>query len=443
MLLEFKTSNYKSFKNETVFSMIPAPRQTGLDYSIQSEKIASKKYSALSSAVIYGPNASGKTNLIGAIDTMRAIVLRGNIRNTETFSSPNPAAYILELIPNCSDKACPTSFYIKFVEQKMAFVYTFTVMLGDFLEKDYPRKIVSESLYVNEKLVFERGDKLVVKHSSKFMTYLNSSITNKFQSAIEIAENGLNNDELFLCNGFKTIFSKELASIILNWFDKKFIVIYRSDAVKVMQTFADPKDNAIYITKTLTDAAKEFGITANALGYKIEEGNEAVLCSLIEDKKFAIPADKFESYGTIRFINEFPLVIQALISGATLVMDEFDASIHPMALMNIITVFHNDDININHSQLIFNTHNPIFLNASLFRRDEIKFVERDELTNSSVHYALSDFKTSDGVRKGEDYMSNYFLSRYGAIKDVDFAPILEEIIAKYGVKIDDGKKEAL
>ena len=77
MLLDFKFSNYKSFYDETNFSMTPAPQQTGLDYSILSEKIGAKKYRGLSSAVIYGPNASGKTNLIGAMDTMRAIVLRG------------------------------------------------------------------------------------------------------------------------------------------------------------------------------------------------------------------------------------------------------------------------------------------------------------------------------------------------------------------------------
>ena len=127
-------------------------------------------------------------------------------------------------------------------------------------------------------------------------------------------------------------------------------------------------------------------------------------------KTTAVAADIFESYGTIRFINMFPLVIKAMQTGGTLVVDEFDASIHPMALMSIINVFHNDDVNIHHAQLIFNTHNPIFLNSNLFRRDEIKFVERDD------------------VRKHEDYMSKYFISQYGAIKDIDFTPIFEEIL---------------
>ena len=162
-----------------------------------------------------------------------------------------------------------------------------------------------------------------------------------------------------------------------------------------------------------------------------------MLISIIDDEdvQAVLPAEMYESYGTVRFVNEFPLIINTLLNGGTLVMDEFDASIHPMALMNIINIFHNDDINIHHAQLIFNTHNPIFLNANLFRRDEIKFVERDENTHISEHYSLSDFKTfgERGVRKGEDYMKNYFVNQYGAIKDIDFSPILESILQEGAV----------
>lgn len=149
-------------------------------------------------------------------------------------------------------------------------------------------------------------------------------------------------------------------------------------------------------------------------------------------KELRFPAELFESYGTIRFVNMFPLVVNALLNGGTLIVDEFDASIHPMALMNIINIFHNDEINIHHAQLIFNTHNPIFLNSNLYRRDEIKFVERDEETHFSSHYSLSDFGTTgkSGVRKNEDYMKNYFVDRYGAIKDIDFTPIFEELMSR-------------
>ena len=112
-------------------------------------------------------------------------------------------------------------------------------------------------------------------------------------------------------------------------------------------------------------------------------------------------------------------------------MDEFDASIHPMALMNIINIFHNDEVNIHHAQLIFNTHNPIFLNSNMFRRDEIKFVDRDEETHASTIYALSDFGTAgeNGVRKGDDYMKNYFIDRYGAISEIDFTDLIKSALS--------------
>ncbi len=432
MLLGFKTKNYKSFANEMCFSMTPAPKQKGLDYSILTMNGGNRKYKGLSTAVIYGPNASGKTNVIGAMDTFRAIVLRGNIRNADT-ASLNYAAYSLELIPNCNGTNAPTEFSIRFVDNGLLIEYSVIADLGTFLDKDYPRKILEESLLVNEKQVFLRKETLTVELPVTIREYVNKSIKRKTPKMLEIAESSLVDTELFLTNGFKSIYAQKLVTAILNWFSDRFIVICHADDLRLARKLTDPKANTIYVEKTLTDAAKAFGITANALGYKPstdQEREDFELYSIFGNK--ILPAEVFESYGTIRFINEFPLVILALLNGATIVMDEFDASIHPMALMNIINIFHNDEINKKCAQLIFNTHNPIFLDASLLRRDEIKFVERDDETGNSEHYALSDFRTEDGIRKGEDYLNNYFVSRYGAMKDIDFYPVLEKVMSESG-----------
>ena len=430
MLLEFRTRNYKSFAEEMVFSMTPAPKQKGLDYSVVTQKAGGKDYKGLCSAVIYGPNASGKTNVIGAMDTFKSIVLRGNINNANALSM-NIAASSLELIPNCNGTAAPTEFGIRFVDNGLLVDYSIIIDLGTFLDKDYQRKILEEQLTVNGKQVFRRDESLDVQLPSVIKDYVNKSIKRKTAKMLDLAKDSLTDTELFLNNGFKSIYAQKLTAAILDWFSKRFIVVCHAEDMRIVRKFVDPKANTIYIEKTLTDAARVFGITANALGYKTnsdKEGQDVTLVSIFENK--LIPAEVFESYGTIRFVNEFPLVILALINGGTLVMDEFDASIHPMALMNIINIFHNDGVNRNGAQLIFNTHNPIFLDATLLRRDEIKFVERDEATGNSIHYALSDFKTADGIRKGEDYMNNYFVSRYGAIRDVDFSPILESVISR-------------
>lgn len=444
MLLEFKTKNYKSFVEEVVFSMVAAPKQKGLDYSLMKANVKGKEIKGLSSSVIYGPNAAGKTNIIGAMDVLRAIVLRGNIRNSEEKSSPNPAAAALELIPNNQEtEGKPVYFSVEFYEEadgnKFRILYELEIDMGIFLDEEYSRRIISENLSVNGEPIYQRNDDLHIGKMKVIKEYLSDVTEQNLESASEIAKNSLSQDELFLTNGFKLVFSQKFAKLIVDWLANKFMVIYRADSMQLIKRFADPKKKAVYVEKTTDKAAKLFGINSNAVGYVVSEDEpDAKLYSVFRNvkskKSAAIAAEIFESYGTIRFINMFPLVIKAIQTGGTLVVDEFDASIHPMALMNIINIFHNDDINIHHAQLIFNTHNPIFLNSNLFRRDEIKFVERDDERHQSILYSLSDFGTTGdkGVRKHEDYMSKYFISQYGAIKDIDFTPIFEEILDREG-----------
>lgn len=437
MLLEFRTKNYKSFVEEASFSMIAAPKQKGLDYSVFKTKINKTQIKGLCSSVIYGPNASGKTNIIGAMDTLRAIVLRGNIRNTEEKNVSNPAAGALDLIPNNTLKeSAPVEFYIDFLENGLRVQYALSLDLGAFLDTEYERKILKETLYLNENLIFNRDDELELGSFDPFKEHLSDAAKLNLESIVQIAKTSLVDDELFLTNAFKLIYSQSIAKLITEWFTNKFMVICHADSMQLIQRFADPKKKTVYVEKTTNDAAKLFGVNSNAIGYVVgEDDAEPKLCSLFsnlkDDRSVAVKADIFESYGTIRFINSFPLVIRAIQTGGTLVIDEFDASIHPMALMSIINIFHNDEINVNHAQLIFNTHNPIFLNSNLFRRDEIKFVERDDESHTSTVYALSDFGTSGdkGVRLHEDYLKNYFISQYGAIKDIDFTPIFEDLLS--------------
>lgn len=157
MLLEFRTQNYKSFLEEVSFSMLAAPKQKGLDYSVYEKK---DEFRCLCSSVIYGPNAAGKSNIIGAIDTFRAIVLRGHIRNIEEQLLQNPAASALELIPNNAlTEPVPTKFYIDFYEQRLRVQYSVSLDLGLFLNDDYPRRVLEEEFFVNGVRVFHRSEK--------------------------------------------------------------------------------------------------------------------------------------------------------------------------------------------------------------------------------------------------------------------------------------------
>ena len=289
---------------------------------------------------------------------------------------------------------------------------------------------------VNEKVVFDRRLETVSLGdlgSGTLAEQLSDAFRENKAAAINFIS-GFSRDELFLTNGFKQIVSPRLSARVTGWFDRGLTVVYRADRLKTVQGAGLP-DKAVYINETIDAAAKEFGVSSNALGFVVPEGESTPrLSSIFADAEGnlvrAVPAEDYESYGTVRFVNLFPLVARAIATGGTLVVDEFDASIHPMALMSIVSVFHNDDINRHGAQLVFNTHNPVFLNGNVFRRDEIKFVERDRETGGSTCYALSDFGTSgpSGVRKGDDYMKSYFVSRYGAIEDIDFSPVFEELM---------------
>lgn len=439
MLLEFRFQNYKSFHEGTSFSMMAAPKQKGLDYSLFNIKNHGKGIKVLCSSVIYGSNAAGKTTVVGAMDTFRSIVLRGNIRNSEDTSSPNYAASNLSLIPNqMLTKPEPVEFYIDFVVDKFRVQYSIVVDLGLFLDSKYERKILSEVLNINSNTVFERkltknqSVSLKVDSSKDIAPFFSKTPKVDNDSAVMIAMDGLDREELFLTGGFKLIFSQSLVKMITDWFTNQFIVIYRADAAYLKRRFSNLEENSIYVSETLNDAISLFGVNANQVGYATNKDSEPDLVSLIstgDNQSVVLPADIYESYGTLRFINLFPIVIRALRTGATLVVDEFDASIHPIALMNILNLFHNDEINVHHAQLIFNTHNPIFLNANLLRRDEIKFVERDSDNYTSSLFALSDFGTAgeNGVRKNDDYLKCYLANQYGGIADVDFSSVFEEI----------------
>ena len=122
MLLEFRAKNYRSFKDEFVFSMIPAAKQKDLSYSVLKKNAGGREYKALCSSVVYGPNAAGKSNIISAMDTLKKILQRGNVLNPDESSVTriNPPSVYLDLIPFISgDENNPTSFFIKFITEDM------------------------------------------------------------------------------------------------------------------------------------------------------------------------------------------------------------------------------------------------------------------------------------------------------------------------------------
>lgn len=434
MLLEFKGNNFKSFGTEFDFRMTTENRLTELLYSILSEMIGKKEVKALSASVIYGPNAAGKTSIINAMSCFRQIVLRGNIRNSETDRTNDHVSANMNLIPfKFNDEIKPVVFDILFTYGGFKYRYLLSFVVGRFLQDNFKRYIDNEQLWINDKKIYERSkNKVDYLDVSSLKDELNIGYDKKNTVGVQkmMSEN-ITRESLLLTTDFNSFCSKTVVSRITKWFEHDFLVVNSSNHAVFLP---NNKEGTAVIDSYINKIAKEAGILGSDFAYVNDaESHEPKLVTVLskDDQKISgIDATKIESAGTMRLISIMPVVLRALKTGATLVMDEFDASLHPSIIMNLISIFHNDEVNINHAQLIFNSHNPLYLNNKLLRRDEIKFVERNEETQSSELYELADFRTNGetSVRKTSDYMKNYFVNRYGAIIDMDFTDIITDMM---------------
>ena len=439
MLLSFSCKNFKSFSKEAVLNMVPEKRLSELRYSILDENANGRKISAPSTSVIYGPNAAGKTSLINALSCFKRIVLRGNIRDAESDILRDRVSNAMSFIPFAfSDTVEPVTFDISFSNGSHKFRYSLSMNLGGFLEKESKRCIVFEQLEMDDKTIFTRTEREVEYLELKSIKdMLNVGYKQEETSEIRnTMSKNLDSESLLLTSDFNSFCSKKIVNEIGRWFSTGLMVMNSADRTMMHPADSVFGENAI-IDIDINKIAKEAGIFGSDFAYVKDEKSHSVrLVSVLKkeekNKSFkGLDSELIESAGTLHLISVMPAVIMALKRGATFIVDEFDASLHPMIVMNIISIFHNDEVNTKKAQLIFNTHNPIYLNSKLLRRDEIKFVERDKETKESILYSLSDFKAngSVSVRKTSDYMKNYFISRYGAIVDMDFTDIIKNCLA--------------
>ena len=424
MLLGFSCKNFKTYREETVFSMVPDTIREHSE-SLLPVTLKGKTIKALPTSVIYGPNAAGKTNIIAGMDFFRCIVLSGNVQNIQNFGSINPVVSNPWLAPNIHAETEPVEFAVEFVSQNLKIEYMIGVDLHRVKDTHSVRvllpQVISERLTVADVDIFLRKGEHLDFQIDSIQDFL---IEGWDKKALEMAQKNIQKTELFLCNGFKNLISQKITEIILKWFMMNFRTFY---AFHKIQSYPAGMQNETLtpLSKELEEAVRSFGINQNRLAfYRHEQLAMPVKFSIVNNEP--IPSDQYESLGTLRFLDMFQLIIDAFRYGQTLVFDEFDASIHPSAVKSIINAFHNKEVNVNRAQIIFNTHNPFFLDRRLFRRDEIKFVDRSDETGESELYQLSDFRNEPGNSRKDPrvYLKNYFVHRYGAIREFDFTPYL-------------------
>ncbi len=423
MLISYSFENFRSFKDKTILSM-KASSQTTFNENL----IRRHNERVLPCSVIYGANAGGKSNIISSLDFLKNIVIAGSVSQNIT-SLQN-----LELCPFAHDSEDkPISFRIDFTNNGKRLVYSLSVLVK-VLEHG-PRSIVYEQLEIVENkkpiTLFIRNEnslKIASDNKSASILKINS------ETLCDIEQNliaNLDPAELFLSRGFKSIINAEIADTVINFFAEKLHVItdFTLKTATLRVSAKETLKGNFAIWNNILDAfvhGADFGPQNIFFKNKsVDDTNSAdmELYSVYGNNKTLIPAILMESRGTLKLI-DFALVFQNFfLNGGTFIIDEFDAALHPEIVKGIISLFHDQSLNKDGSQLIFTTHNPIYLNNKIFRRDQIKFVEKDRSSFKSFLYSLADFGSSE-VRNDENFLINYFKGKYTSLPFIDFAELL-------------------
>ena len=329
-------------------------------------------------------------------------------------------------------------FEIDFIYGEKRLEFGFEVQVSTF--KKETRSIVSEFLtYIDKSgqktnIYTREQNKIKISKDKKALSIIefDEKLLKQFEKKIN--EN-IDETELFLSRAFKSTISNELADMVLDFFKEELVVVSDFTLKKTNLTFSledSPKKDFFAWNKILDGFVKNADFGPQGIAFKSnktedKESSSMELVSIYKyhDENIVIPAELMESRGTLKLV-DFAIPFEKLFkSGGVFVLDEFDAAIHPELIKGILALFNDSELNKAGAQLIFTTHNPIYLNNKIFRRDQIRFVEKDADSYESVIYSLADFGAEE-VRNDHNYLINYFKGNYGALPFIDFSKLLKQ-----------------
>lgn len=364
---------------------------------------------------------------------MREIILQGGI----DANAPNLTE--LEICPFAYNAASkPMGFDIAFENGGRCFQYTLMIEVEPFSSRE-KRRIVSEMLAMSngKRLVslFMRDESKVSFQRTKPVLDMlggNEKLLNELEERIN---KNLDPTRLFLTNAFKSIINSEIADAVIGFFrDQLFVVSdFTLKSTNLMFSMEKlPGADFVAWNRMLDVFVKSADFGPQKIMFRSKKTDDAHtapmhLVSLYDvgDKQVMLPADMMESRGTIKLVDFAIPFVERFAKGGVFVIDEFDSAIHPELVKGIIALFNDPNVNKEGAQLVFTTHNPIYLNNKIFRRDQILFVEKDRESYRSVLYSLADFGSAD-VRNDQNYLINYFKGNYGALPYIDFAGLLKQ-----------------
>ena len=439
MLIEFSVQNFMSFKERTTLSMVAA--RSFKEHQESHVIETTRNFKLLKSAVIYGNNASGKSNLTKAMMFMKATVINSLTSALEGNSDRKFNFQKFALDARSENE--PAFFEIVFLVNGIIYRYGFEIEHN---------KVISEWLFhttSKEVYLFKRNLQDVEINRSSFKEGIGR-------------EDDLRESVLFLT--LLATFNKKISAEILSWFNNFHVITGINDIGYKDFTISKLKEDQVFlkwassflkfleITSLSTSQDSGFIHEINEMEAKGDEEMADLLSAikrlqakqpvqdivltyhrrygkdrtLMEAVPFNLEED--ESEGAKKLLYLLGPWFDVLKNGKVLVVDELDSRLHSLLTIRLIELFNNQQ---NYSaQLICAVHDTSILDKDVFRRDQIWFVDKNQFGASEL-VSLGEFKTGT-VRNKSSFSKNYLDGRYGAVPYLTFDSKLNDLL--YGKK---------
>lgn len=413
MLIEMSVANFRSLKEKQTFSLVKGAGKE-LQDSNTFPLPGAKDTALLRSAAIYGPNASGKSNFLLALRTMRQVVTDSAVKQQR-----GDKLSIIPFLLDPDSSQSPSEFEVTFAVDGIRYQYGFTATFDRIHEEwllAYPKGRAQnwfQRAWDEEQQTYEwelgsnlTGEKQLWQKSTRYnalflstAVQLNSEqlrpVFDWFKNILKVAGMG----------GWEPSFSasmcqkKEKTQIVeflqaadLN-IDDVLVESRPFDFNMLPDSIPQPMRDSV------AESLKNDTFMDIRTVHKDNKGNSVIFD--FDD----------ESDGTQKLFSFAGPWIDALSNGLVLVIDELHGSLHPRLVQYLVELFHNDQTNPKNAQLVFTTHETSILNQEVFRRDQIWFCEKDK-NQATTLYPLTDFSP----RKGRENLELSYLSgRYGAM----------------------------
>jgi hypothetical protein len=417
MLLQFSVSNFRAFRTlQTLNFGVSNYDKALVRNCITPDLPGLKNRRWVKGAAIYGANASGKSTLLEALRALTEFV-----RNSA--KTIDPRARIAQIEPFALDPAAaaePTAFSVVFVSDGIRFDYrvaaTAELVWHESLRaypagkeqlwfsRDWSASLQTHEFTPENSKGLPR-DKEVEKRTLPNMLYLSKAIAEN-RKELEPVFRWIVERVKFLDLSTKALLGGGFTLSKLGSPDAAF----RSSILSMLRH----ADLGVTGAEVVEQPPPESQLERMSLEIQAQMRQTKWLVPELTHrgaggKSVPLPWQS-ESAGTHRLFALIGPWLDILRSGQTICVDELETSMHPIMVRELLHLFFSEKENPNRAQILFTTHNPLLLDPTLIRRDQVWFTDKSEEGTAHL-YPLTDYKP----RQGESLVRGYLAGRYGAV----------------------------